>query len=210
MVPTGKNFLYILFYWSARPTVVIRSLMCIWMRAVSLRCVRLLACQAPLSVGFSRQENWSGFPCPPPGDLPDPGMEPASLMSPALAGGSLPLALPGKPGVPLRNLSDPGASFLEGSRGMNAGLWWPEVVLLTAVLGRKTKAAGSCHWQFFSVSFWRLLNEKTHVLQCGINFKTMVNNFFCSDSVQLNLSCIGFTGFILKVGSLPFLLLLHS
>ena len=99
----------------------------------------------PLSMGFSRQENWSGFPCPPPGDLPDPGMEPASLMSPALAGGSLPLALPGKPGVPLRSLSDPGASFLEGSRGMNAGLWWPEVVLLTAVLGRKTKAAGSCH-----------------------------------------------------------------
>ena len=34
---------------------------------------------------FSRQEYWSGLPCPPPGDLPDPGIEPASLMSPALA-----------------------------------------------------------------------------------------------------------------------------
>ena len=45
-----------------------------------------IACQAPLSMGFSRQEHWSGLPCPPPGDLPDPGMEPASLMSPALAG----------------------------------------------------------------------------------------------------------------------------
>ena len=43
--------------------------------------------QAPLSKGFSRQEYWSGLPCPPPGDLPDPGIEPASLMSPALAGG---------------------------------------------------------------------------------------------------------------------------
>ena len=43
--------------------------------------------QAPLSVGFSRQGYWSGLPCPPPGDLPDPGMEPASPMSPALAGG---------------------------------------------------------------------------------------------------------------------------
>ena len=42
--------------------------------------------QAPLSVGFSRQEYWSGLPCPPPGDLPDPGIEPASLVSPALAG----------------------------------------------------------------------------------------------------------------------------
>ena len=46
-----------------------------------------VAYQAPLSMGFSRQEYWSGLPCPPPGDLPDPGIEPMSLMSPALAGG---------------------------------------------------------------------------------------------------------------------------
>ena len=39
-----------------------------------------------LSIGFSRQEPWSGLPCPPPGDLPDPGIDPVSLMSPALAG----------------------------------------------------------------------------------------------------------------------------
>ena len=41
----------------------------------------------PLSIGFSRQECWSGLPSPPPGDLPDPGIEPSSLKSPALAGG---------------------------------------------------------------------------------------------------------------------------
>ena len=45
-----------------------------------------VACQAPLSMGFSRQEYWSGLPCPPPGDLPDPGIEPVPSMSPALAG----------------------------------------------------------------------------------------------------------------------------
>ena len=39
-----------------------------------------------LFMGFSRQEYWSGLPCPLPGDLPDPGIEPASLMSPALTG----------------------------------------------------------------------------------------------------------------------------
>uniref|UniRef100_G3N0Q5 LY6/PLAUR domain containing 6 n=1 Tax=Bos taurus TaxID=9913 RepID=G3N0Q5_BOVIN len=44
-----------------------------------------VAQQAPLSMGFSRQEYWSGLPCPPPGDLPDPGIEPESLTSPALA-----------------------------------------------------------------------------------------------------------------------------
>jgi len=37
-------------------------------------------------MGFSRHEYWSGLPCPPPRDLPDPGIEPVSLMSPALAG----------------------------------------------------------------------------------------------------------------------------
>ena len=42
--------------------------------------------QAPPSLGSSRQEHWSGLPCPPPGDLPDPGIEPVSLMSRALTG----------------------------------------------------------------------------------------------------------------------------
>ena len=42
--------------------------------------------QTPLSMGFSRQEYWSGLPCPPPGDLPDPGIELMSFTSPALAG----------------------------------------------------------------------------------------------------------------------------
>ena len=45
-----------------------------------------VARQAPLSMGISRQEYWGGLPCPPPGDLPDPGIEPLSLRSPALVG----------------------------------------------------------------------------------------------------------------------------
>ena len=40
--------------------------------------------QAPLSMGFSRQEYWSRVPCPPPGDHPKPGINPTSLTSPAL------------------------------------------------------------------------------------------------------------------------------
>ena len=46
-----------------------------------------LAHQASVSQGFSRPEYWSGLPCFPPGDLPNPGIQPMSLMSPALAGG---------------------------------------------------------------------------------------------------------------------------
>ena len=56
-----------------------------------------IARQAPLSMGSSRQEYWSGLPCPPPGDLPSPGIEPASLVSPALAGGFFTTVPPGKP-----------------------------------------------------------------------------------------------------------------
>ena len=61
-----------------------------------------VALQAPLSMEFSRQEYWSGLPSPPAGDLPDPGIEPRSLVSPALAGGFFTTEPPGKlPGKPL-------------------------------------------------------------------------------------------------------------
>ena len=46
-----------------------------------------LARQDPQSMGLSRQKNWKGFLCPPPSDPPNPGIEPKSLTSPALAGG---------------------------------------------------------------------------------------------------------------------------
>ena len=58
-----------------------------------------IAHQTPLSMGFSRQECWSGLPCPPPKDIPDPGMEPTSPVAPALQEDSLPLVPPGKPQV---------------------------------------------------------------------------------------------------------------
>ena len=65
-----------------------------WLLLVSLLsrvrlCVTpwIVAHRAPLSMGFSRQEYWRRLPCPPPGDLPDPGIKPAFLMSPASAGG---------------------------------------------------------------------------------------------------------------------------
>ena len=77
--------LHFLFF-SITPTV--------WVHAKSLQsCPTLcdpmnyIVCRAPLSMGFSRQESWSGLLFPPPGDLLHPGIEPTSLMSPALAGG---------------------------------------------------------------------------------------------------------------------------
>ena len=68
-----------------------------------VRCVRLfvtlwtVAHQAPLSMGFSRQEYWSGLPFPPPGDLPNPGIEPMLPAAPALQADSSPLSHQGRP-----------------------------------------------------------------------------------------------------------------
>ena len=58
-----------------------------------------VACQAPLTMGFSRQEYWTGLPCPPPGDLPDPGIKLVLLLPFDLAGRFFTTALP--PGKPI-------------------------------------------------------------------------------------------------------------
>ena len=70
---------------------------------VVLRHVQLFAVlyikarQAALSMGFSRQEYWSGLPFPPPGDLPNPGIKPMSPVSPELLADFLPAEPSGKP-----------------------------------------------------------------------------------------------------------------
>ena len=61
----------------------------VWVLTVVSNCVIpwSIAHQAPPSMGFSRRESWSGLPLPSPGDLSKPGIEPTSLVSPALADG---------------------------------------------------------------------------------------------------------------------------
>ena len=74
-----------------------------------------MACQAPLSMGFFRQEYWSGLPFPPPGHLSVPGIEPTSL---ALAGGFFTTEPPGKPiGWPDSSQQEPAQSFVLGAFG---------------------------------------------------------------------------------------------
>ena len=66
---------------------------CVWLFAT----LRATACLAPLSMGFSRQNYWSGLPCPPPGDLPDVRIKPMSPASPALQADSSLLSHQGRP-----------------------------------------------------------------------------------------------------------------
>ena len=71
-----------------------------------------VAHQTPMSMGFPRQEYWSGLPCPPPGDLPNSRTEPSSPVAPVLAGRFLTTAPRRKPQTPepgLINCSPPGS-----------------------------------------------------------------------------------------------------
>ena len=96
IVIRGRIFstgLFKIIFHLSQTTVVCCDYRCLICACVLSRfnCVRLfdpwtVICQAPLSMGFSRQEYWSGLPCPPPGDLPDSGLKPTSLLSPALTG----------------------------------------------------------------------------------------------------------------------------
>ena len=70
-----------------------------------------VARQAPLSMGFSRHEYWSGLPCPPPKDLPDPGIEPGDLPNPGIGSPTLqldflPLSHRGSPNETVCNLKN--------------------------------------------------------------------------------------------------------
>ena len=70
--------------------------MCVCSVMPDFATLRMVACQAPLSMGFSRQEYWSGLPFSPPGGLPNPEVE---AVSPALAGRFFATVPPGKPNI---------------------------------------------------------------------------------------------------------------
>ena len=93
------NYLRKKLYWKIDP--LSDPVLCSVASVMSDSDLWTVAHQIPLSMGYSRQEYWSGLPCPPPGDIPNPGMEPISLVFDALQAGSLPTEPRGKP------LSDP-------------------------------------------------------------------------------------------------------
>ena len=82
-----------------------------------------VARQTPLSMGFSRQEYWSGLPCPPPGDLPDPGIEPMSLTSTCT--GRQVLYHCGHLGSPFSTIQvEKSFTQSELEQGLGTGSWW--------------------------------------------------------------------------------------
>ena len=97
LINSSLNYIRVCF--NLLPLLCVCVCVCVY-KVASVMFNSLQPCQAPLSMGFFRQEYWSGLPCPPPGHLPDPGIEPISLKSPALAGEFFTTRTqPGKPGL---------------------------------------------------------------------------------------------------------------
>ena len=99
LIPGHKYVLFLLLLTSVQARICV----CLFMlhtqplsRVQLFATPRTIAHQAPLSLEFSRQAYWSGLPFPTPGDFPDPGIEPMSFVSPALAGRFFTTAPPGK------------------------------------------------------------------------------------------------------------------
>ena len=114
-----------------------------------------VACQAPLSMGFSRQEYWSGLPFPSPGDLPNPGMEPRS---PLLQVDSLPAEPQGKP----RNTGVGSLPLLQG-------------LFLTQGLNRHPLY---CRWILYQLSYqrsWHINSIINQIFLSGTVVKFMYN-----------------------------------
>ena len=109
-----SNLLTGLFFSTLAPTVLpphrrqirphsksdyIRACVCVFSPVQLFVTLWTVTCQAPLSMGFSRQEYWNGLPFPPLEDFPDPGIEPASPSIPGWQVGSFTTKAPGKPQI---------------------------------------------------------------------------------------------------------------
>ena len=116
--------------------------------------------------GFSRQEYWSGLPCPPPGDLPNSGIKPRS---PTLQADSLPSEPPGKP----KNNGVGSLSLLQG-------------IFPTRIQTRLSCIAG----RFFTYAFYCLFSEGVRKLGKGGG----INNFYILPTIQIHLqkACVSF------------------
>ena len=103
---------------------------------------RTVARQAPLSMGFSRQDYWSGLPCPPPGDLPNPGVQPTPPAAPALQEDALLLSHWGGPNFTYDIIFVSGAQQSD-SIFLNIMKWIARISLVTM-----------CHHRDFLQDYW--------------------------------------------------------
>ena len=137
-----------------------------------------VACQPLLPMGFSRQESWSGLPFPPPGDLPNPGIEPASPVSPAMAGGFFNIEPPGKPRTLYRwgliscwvakekYLQSPILLPYSMKKGWYCS--WPVITSVTCTMSQsETHIQRNHHIRIVCPTLWALQRSRTVILNGG-------------------------------------------
>ena len=103
-----------------------------------------VARQAPLSMGLSRQEYWSGLPCPPPRDLPNPGIEPVSLTPPSLAGGFFTTSATGENPLLAESNSNSSAGIGVPPGSAIVASWGSSILSCTFAI------SPTCCWPFYS------------------------------------------------------------
>ena len=122
---------------------VLSRLSCVWL----FETLWMVAHQASLSMGFSRQEYWNGWPCSSRGDLPDPGIEPTSLMSLALVGRFFPTSATWEacklPYIPKYNLGKNSFTALLGQRGHSRLVFWKTICSNSGGSGEELYSNGS-------------------------------------------------------------------
>ena len=147
-----SDFIPVLFFFFfAKKNWVNAFTISVWpcVRAQSFSLVQLfvtpwtIACQAPLSLGFPRQEYWSAWPSPSPEGLPDPGIEPAS---PVLAGGFFTTEPPGKPSSEALNFRKLSESPVSQWYGNNEGNFY---IIINLGPGMKFQAYSKSETYFF-------------------------------------------------------------
>ena len=151
-----------------------------------------VAYQAPLSMGFSRQEYWSGLPFPSPGDLPDPGIKPRS---PTLQVDALTSASPGKPQNQHGDPQNPQKALMAGTREQGDGVLWDQVREVNSVW-RRIWVCEHWVWLFFMFCHYSSIRnqillkvaEKTLASQLDLSKISDIQNFYYAKNKVRGLS----------------------
>ena len=140
-----------------------------------------VACQAPLSMEFFQEEYWSGLPFPPLKNLPNPGIKPTSLVSPALAGGFFTTSASWEA---LNYDSLKGKYALINTKWMSAAHFWSTLCFSFHC----NWIQFSISWHFFKFIYWRIVASQSCASFCGT--ATWIRHMYTHTPSLLNFSPI--------------------
>ena len=156
----------------------------------------MIACQNPRSMGFPRQEYWSGLPFPPPGYLPDSGIKPTS---PTLASRFLTNELPGKPSCKQRQLEIPSSPGFKSTFSSVQSLSRVRLCVTPGTAARQASLSITNSWSVLKVMSTESVMPSNHLILCYPRFSSRlqfspasgsfpVSQFFASGGQSIGVS----------------------